>query len=69
MCHPENAEERAARRSGEGDQSDQYINLFTVGPITEESRKVTGKIKKERQELSNIIFKQHKLIIAVIIIL
>uniref|UniRef100_A0A1X7V4H0 Uncharacterized protein n=1 Tax=Amphimedon queenslandica TaxID=400682 RepID=A0A1X7V4H0_AMPQE len=25
MCHPENAEERAARRSGEGDQSDQCI--------------------------------------------
>ena len=43
MCHPENAEERTARRSGEGDQSDQYVNLFTVGPITEESRKVTGK--------------------------
>ena len=52
MCHPENAEERAARRSGEGDQSDQYVNLFTVGPITEESRKVTG--KKTQYPINNL---------------
>ena len=43
MSPPKNPEVRAARRRGEDDLNDQYVNLFTVGPMTEESRKVTSK--------------------------
>ena len=42
MSPPKNPDVRAARRRGEDDLNDQYVNLFTVGPMTEESRKVTG---------------------------
>ena len=41
MSPPKNPDVRAARRCGD-DLNDQYVNLFTVGPMTEESRKVTG---------------------------
>ena len=35
---------RTIRRSGDRDHNDFYINFFTVGPITEDTQRVTGMI-------------------------
>ena len=38
-------DQRIPRRSGVDDENDVYINFLTVGPISEDARKVTGILK------------------------
>lgn len=37
-----NPDERMSRRSGIDDLNDVYINFLTIGPITQDARRVTG---------------------------
>lgn len=41
ICPP-NGDKRIDQRSGKDDSDDFYINFFTVGPITQDARRVTG---------------------------